>query len=284
MNSENQNYYEILGVEPTASQEEIKKAFRALALKHHPDHHPGDSEAEERFKAINRAYQTLSDKDKRADYDQQSSRSDGDVSFEDFNFFKNIHFSTMGNIINGTAQLSFSDVINGVTKDIAVNVYDIKLQNNKIVQFSKSGVVTCKLPPGLTHGNVIQMVVELEGESHPVKIRVVLDNPNNYQFHSNGDVMVELPVSYPTAILGGVIDVPTLLGGKARLRIPENTKPGTIISVKEQGLPRSPRDLSKGSFLYLVSIQMPGQVDEETKSILLQLQKKLEQQTNERAS
>ena len=68
--AEKRDYYEVLGVEKTASDEEIKKAYRKLAMKYHPDHNPGDKEAEAKFKEAGEAYAVLSDKEKRAQYDQ----------------------------------------------------------------------------------------------------------------------------------------------------------------------------------------------------------------------
>ena len=70
---EYKDYYQILGVEKKASQAEVKKAYRKLALEYHPDRNPGDSQAEDKFKEINEAYQVLGDEDKRAKYDQLGS-------------------------------------------------------------------------------------------------------------------------------------------------------------------------------------------------------------------
>ena len=70
MAEEKRDYYEVLGVAKTASEDELKKAYRVLAKKYHPDLNPGDAEAEKHFKEVNEAYEVLSDKEKRARYDQ----------------------------------------------------------------------------------------------------------------------------------------------------------------------------------------------------------------------
>ena len=100
-----ENYYDILGVSKTATEEEIKKAYRKLAIESHPDKHPGDKAAEERFKTINEAYATLSDKSKRAEYDAQSSARSNFNGFNGFNGFR----SSQENPFDGSRPFNFEE-------------------------------------------------------------------------------------------------------------------------------------------------------------------------------
>ena len=285
----NKNHYEVLEVAETASQEEIKKAFRALALRYHPDKNQGDLEAEAKFKEINEAYQTLSDPDKRAVYDHQRSNSTDEEAFE---FFKRPFrvptqeeimemFARMNRFqVNGVAKFSFLEAIEGTTKDIPITVAEVLfLENKTAVKVNKTGKITLTFSPGFWNGTILETETELEGKKHKVNIQVVLDVPPDCSVLSNGDVMKELTITYPQSILGGVVEVETLVGKKEKLRIPEGTKPGMMISVKEQGLPRSPRDTTRGQLIFSIAVAIPETVDEETKTILRRLQEKLEQQT-----
>jgi curved DNA-binding protein len=281
------SYYEILEIPETASQEEIKKAFKALAFKYHPDRNPEDKSSEERFKEVNEAHRVLSDPEKRAVYD--SSRKEG-VDFDPFRRavrvpteedIMNMFFYRNMFQVNGEVALSFQEVIEGASKEVQVTVVDSTIvENNKVVQTTKTGTVTIKVPAGISVGSVLQTEVELEGKKHLANIHVNVQIPPGFQVFANGNVVKELPISYPMSILGGIVDVPTLTGKIEKLRIPEHAKPGLLISVKEQGLPRSPRNKTRGQMLYSISVEIPQEVDEETKVILRQLQEKLEQQKN----
>lgn len=160
----NKDYYEILGVSKTASQDEIKKAYRTLAKKYHPDlnKEPG---AEEKFKEINEAYETLSDEQKRAQYDQFGSAgpqgfggaggfsgfsSGGFGGFEDiFNSFfggqrqRNTNQARQGEDIERQMNISFEDAVYGATKKIRVSVDEICTACGGSGAYSKNDIHTC---------------------------------------------------------------------------------------------------------------------------------------------
>lgn len=285
------NYYEILGVPETASQDEIKKAFRVLAQKHHPDKNPDDPNAENKFKEVNEAYQVLSDPDKRKNYDLGSESSTGQE--EIFDFFRQVfrngygqHATMFANqlLVNGAVTLTFRDVLEGSTKEIPV-VYleQVIAENNKVVQTKRTGTIKQSLPPGLWRG-LVRVEAELLGKQHNLNIELNLDVPDGYSVLPNGDVVQNLVITYPQSILGGVVNVKNLLGEPEKLSIPEHTNPGALICVKNQGFTKSPKTSERTNLLYSVSVDIPDSVDEETRVILEQLQKKLEQQANKPTS
>lgn len=282
------NYYEVLGVPLTATQDEIKKAFRALALKHHPDKNPGDDQAEEQFKRINEAYQVLSDSDRKDAYDRSLNEPADERA--GFSFFRRgtkapseqdirDMFARINRFqVNGIARLSLSEAIGGASKEIAVSFVEPVFKEDKtIVQTIRNGTITLDFPPGIWNGDLLQVEADLDDKKHLVNIQVFLDVPDGVRVHPDGDVIKELKISYPRSILGGVIDVTTLTGKREKLKIPENTRPGMLISVKNQGLPKPSRKSERGNLLYSIVIEIPETVDEETKAILQQLQDKLEQ-------
>ena len=140
-----ENYYDILGVSKTASEDEIKKAFRKLAIQYHPDKHPNDKAAEEKFKKVNEAYSVLSDKAKRQEYDNRASSPFSSVNATDFSGFSanmsdlddvinaffnrrsSSHFSSRRNEarenlnIHVSLHVSFEEAYSGVQKTISYN-------------------------------------------------------------------------------------------------------------------------------------------------------------------
>lgn len=111
------NYYEVLGAPKDASQDDIKKSYRALAIKYHPDKNQGDKEAEDRFKEISEAYEILGDPDKRNDYDHQSTRGHDQFSFFGGGGQWNVRTQENLNLFS-MVNLTFEEVVSGITKDI----------------------------------------------------------------------------------------------------------------------------------------------------------------------
>lgn len=283
-----QNYYDILGISEESSQDEIKKAFRTLAHQYHPDKNPDSADAENMFKKVNEAYQVLSDPDKRKAYD--ASLVPQTPEDEAFNFFRrSVRVPNEQDIMNmfvrrlqtnGFVNLSFREVIEGCQKKIPVFFVERSFsEDKKMIEVKKEGVITQSLPPGLWNG-IVHVEADFDGKKELLNIQVGLDVPDGYSVLRGGDVVQELVLSYPQSILGGVVSVKNLFGEPERLSVPANTHPGALICVKGQGLPRAPKNSERGNLLYSVSVDIPEEVDEETKIILEQLQKKLEQQSS----
>lgn len=129
----NKNYYDILGLTITASEEDIKRAYREKAKTYHPDLHPNDKEAEEKFKEINEAYEVLSDKSKREQYDMYGNIDDFDMDFDGFSAFKNMFRGgfegfgrnrepqrqyDIGSDLVYNIKISFNESVNGCKKKI----------------------------------------------------------------------------------------------------------------------------------------------------------------------
>jgi curved DNA-binding protein len=286
----NKNPYEVLGVSTTASQEEIKKAYRSLAFQYHPDRNAGNNEAEARFKEINEANQILTDPDKKAAYDGGgashnpfSSGADffnrsytSRVPFTEQDVFNHIFGRSAS--INGNLVLTFQEILEGTTKNVQVAIAKRVMNNGNIQIIKKETQVEVKVPPGFREGMMLQTSTMIDGSHENINLYISMDIPSDCKIMPDGSVIKDLHVTYPQAVLGGRVDVVSLFGHTAGLNIPEYSKTGTMIGVKEQGLPRSPKDLTRGRLIFNIIVDIPTSVDEETKVLLAQLQQKLEQQ------
>ena len=190
------DYYEVLGVKKSASEDEIKKAYRKLAMKHHPDRNPGNKQAEERFKEINEAYAVLSDKGKRQQYDQfgpsgfsqRFSQEDIFRGFDISDLFKDLGFSTThrgGKVHYGGFEdlfgqkrrqgAGFEDMFSGgeyqtrgptplkgqdVHSALNLTFQEVASGGEKKIKFQKGGKVeevTVKIPPGIESGKKLRL-------------------------------------------------------------------------------------------------------------------------------
>ena len=248
------DYYELLGVKKTASDAELKKAYRELAKKYHPDKNKGNKEAETRFKEISEAYAVLSDADKRAQYDRLGREAFGPGGanpFDGFDFSQfmggggrgrrgprrggpqTVDFTDIfGDLFGGGAPprggggfapepemqaemtVDFRDAILGSTMSISINGQSIKV----------------KIPEGIADGQKIRV----RSGGTPVQITIHV-RPHPFFERRGDDIYIDLPVTIGEAIRGAEVEVPTL-HGPSRIRIPAGTQGGRTMRLTGKGV------------------------------------------------
>jgi curved DNA-binding protein len=300
------DYYQILGVQKTADPEEIKKAYRKLALKYHPDKNPNNPTAEERFKKISEAYAVLSDQEKRKQYDsfgsdQFSQRFSREDIFRDFDINSILRdlgfgggagagrrggFSFRGNDpfadLFGSGRQGFynapqkgSDLQYNLNITLEESVFgaDKKLALQRDQSVDEMNV---KIPAGISTGKKLR----LSGKGAPgpqngppgdlyLNINVV----SHPIFARDGnDIHIEKSITFSQAVMGTSIDVPTLEGSTKRIKIPAGAQNGTKIRMKGYGAPGlKGTGSTKGDQFVKISIEVPRKVSDKQ----LQLIKKL---------
>ncbi|MFQ3582973.1 MAG: DnaJ C-terminal domain-containing protein [Chloracidobacterium sp.] len=286
-----QDYYATLGVSKTASADEIKKAYRRLARKYHPDVNPGDKVAEEKFKSISEAFDVLGDEEKRKVYDRfgvyteahaQAAKGGGGIPFDFSNFdfggsasFRDIFaemfgggrsssrgpFPQAGRDIEQTVSITFEQAMEGTTVKVALPP----------VAGRPGETITARIPAGVDNGSKVR----LAGKGYPGvnggppgDLYLVTNVGAHPFFTRKGDnIYCTVPITVPEAALGARIEVPTV-GGKAQLRIPPGTQSGQKFRLREKGFPvlRSPGQ--RGDQFVEVKIVLPSVISEETKELL----------------
>ena len=348
----------MLGVDRNATEDQIKKAYRTIAIKYHPDRNPGNKEAEEKFKEAAEAYDVLHDPKKRQQYDQfgfDGPTGSGFGGFGGASMNMDDIFSMFGDIFGGRAgfsgfgggrpsaqqhrgsdlrlkvRLSLEEIANGVTKKFKVRK-DVPCSHcqgsgaeagssdeicqtchgsgvithttqsifgmmqtqgvcptcngsghvikNKCKHCGGTGVekgeevVEIKIPAGVAEG----MIVNVPGKGNAGRnkglngdIQVFIEEEENDTFiRDDNDLIYNLLLDFPTAALGGEVEVPTIEGSKLKIKIEGGTQPGKTMRLRGKGLPAvQGYGNGRGDLVVNVSVYVPKELSREEKDALL---------------
>ncbi|NLD37517.1 MAG: DnaJ domain-containing protein [Desulfatiglans sp.] len=287
------DYYKILGISKTATDDEIKKAYRKLAMKYHPDRNKDDKNAEARFKDISEAYAVLSNKEKRVQYDNFGSEGfqkqysqedifrnfDFDSIFSEFGFggrgrggFGNIFGGMGGNSFKGGAS-PFGGAFGGrpqpvkgkdIIYELSIGLEDTINDTEKMIAYRKDNSeqekISVKIPAGISTGKKLR----LSGKGNPginggpngdlyIQVRV-MDHP---LFKRDGDdLTITKSIKFTEAALGTEIEVTTIDKKTLRLKIPAGTQNNAKLRLKGYGVPRM-NGVDRGDAYVTISIEVP---------------------------
>ena len=293
------DYYKILGVERSASADDVRKAYRKLAMQYHPDRNPGNKQAEEKFKEINEAYQVLSDTQKRARYDQlgsaysnwqQRGGSPGDfdwgqwfsgqpgaggtpggvhVEYGDLNdlfgqdvfsdFFRSI-FGGMGGAQTSTRPRSRP----AYQQPLSITLEEAYHGTTRALQ-SDGRHLEVRIPAGVKTGSKVRVAgAGPEG----LDLYLIVEVTDHPRFEREGDdLRTSASIDVFTATLGGEAEVETL-DGKVTLKIPAGTQPEQVFRLAGRGMPRLKGAKTKGDLFVRVKVRIPRQLSSKQKALL----------------
>ena len=289
------DYYSVLGIKKGASDDEIKKAYRKLAMKYHPDRNKDDKKAESKFKDISEAYAVLSDNKKRQQYDQFGSEgfhqkfSQEDI-FRDFDIneiLRGFGFGSgpgpgggnpfQGNPFQGNPFGGFSNSFQGqqrpspapppLVKELSIRFEEAALGAQRNISISRNGIVeeaSVKVPAGITSGKILRMKGKGHSDPHGrkqgdlhLKVQVL---PHPIYRREAQNVVIDAEIKLTDAILGTTIEVETLNGIKG-VKVPAGTQNNAKLRLKGVGIKISQG--TQGDQLVNIKIKIPKRLTEE---------------------
>ncbi|MCW4459057.1 DnaJ C-terminal domain-containing protein [Microbacterium sp. MPKO10] len=292
------DFYKILGVDKNVSQADLKKTYRKLARKYHPDSHPGDTAAESKFKEISEAYAVLSDEAQRKEYDQVRAMGSGarftapgsgggTGGFEDV-------FGGMFGGGGGYQQADFDDILGGmfgsgrfgqpsggfrgyggptpgrdVTASTTLDFMTATKGDTITLQTSEGRPIKVKIPAGVSDGQKIK----LRGKGQPSPdggpagdIVLTVHVRKHPVFEREGlNLRVRVPVTFVEATLGATIEVPTLDGAPVKLKVAAGTPSGRVLRVKGRGVETTK---GTGDLLAEIQVAVPAHLSAEAEAAL----------------
>jgi curved DNA-binding protein len=286
------DYYEVLGIQKTSTQDDVKKAYRKLARKYHPDLNPNDKEAEKKFKEINEANEVLGNTENRRKYDkygkdwihaeayekaqkQQYHRPHQGQSDDDFSesvysdFFesmygggsaRNSHVKFKGQDLNAALHLDLKEVYQTHKRTLTVNGKNIRLT----------------IPAGVEDGQEIKVKGYggkglNGGPNGDLIIKFVITNQTNFK-RDKDNLYATIEIDLFKAILGGDITIDTF-NGKVKLKVNPETQNGTIVKLKGKGFPVYKREGEFGDLFITYKVDLPTKLTEKEKELFYELAK-----------
>ncbi|HTX90434.1 MAG TPA: DnaJ C-terminal domain-containing protein [Anaerolineales bacterium] len=294
---EYQDYYKTLGVSRGASADEIKSAYRKLAMQYHPDRNPGDKQAEDRFKQINEAYQVLSDPEKRSRYDQLGSsysqwQQNGqpgnfnwnqwtsqpgvqEVNLDDLfgegmfsDFFRSI-FGGMGARQQQGRRVRTTQAAPEVEQPVTISLKEAYAGTARTLQVGNHRVEV-KIPAGVRNGTRVRVPAmgPMQADGSPSDLYLVIDVARDTLFDlKEKDLHTQATIDIFKAILGGEVEIKTL-SGKVLLTIPAGTQPDQVFRLTGRGMPQLKDPETKGDLYVQVKVQVPRKLNARQKTLL----------------
>jgi molecular chaperone DnaJ len=271
------DYYEILGVKKNAAEDEIKKAYRNLAKKWHPDKHKGDKNAENKFKEISEAYAVLSDKEKREQYDRLGREAFGPGGANPFAGFDFSQFmgggggrgrrtttrrtgnsfdftDIFGDLFGGGGGGGFEPEPQAMQAELTIEFRDAILGTT--MSLSPGGEsIRVKIPEGVGDGQKIR--VPRKGQP-PIEITIHVRSHPFFERRGD-DIYIDLPITVGEAIRGAEVDAPTIQG-TVRMRVPPGTQSGRTMRLRGKGVKKK---TTTGDHYCRIQVQVPPAAPDE---------------------
>jgi curved DNA-binding protein len=285
------DYYKILGVARNASTEEIRKAYRKLAMQYHPDRNAGNAQSEERFKEINEAYQVLSDSQKRARFDQLGSAYSNwqqrGGSPNDFDWSQWTGGQPRGGTrvdygdVNDLFSEFFTSFFGGAggarggvgTRTRAAPTYEqpVEISLQEAYEGAKRQLTTenrkvqVNIPPGVRTGSKVRVA---GSGPQGADLYLIIQVAEDERFERRGsDLHTTASVSIFTAILGGEAEVETMTG-KVKLNIPPGTQPEQVFRVAGRGMPQLKKNEAQGDLFVRLKVQIPKYLSSKQRELI----------------
>lgn len=300
---EYKDYYKSLEIDKTATPDEIKKAYRRLAKKYHPDKNPDNKASEEKFKEISEANEVLSDPEKRKKYDQlgsnwkhyQNAGAEGNDWFRNYQSSRQgggAHFS--GNVddlfghVGGFSDFfesffggssSYTDTSHarkGQDFEAALKITLEEAYHGTEKEFTVDGKkIKIKINPGIEHGKKLRLKNQGSdgyngGEKGDLYLTIQIDKHPLFERKGN-DIYYNMDVDLYTALLGGKEVLQTLDGKRINVNIPAGTDSGALLRVKDMGMTYSNSASLKGDLFVKINVRLPKNLNQQEKELIRKL-------------